>query len=35
MDYLEAMDGGDMDVTINHVVEVDAHGAIRYLPLPV
>ena len=34
IDYLHAMDGEDMDIMINHVIEVDAHQAIRYFPLP-
>ena len=32
--YVEAM-GDAMDAMINHVLEVDAEGAIRHYPLPV
>lgn len=34
IDYLETT-GNPMDAMVNHVLEVDAEGAIRYYPLPV
>ena len=33
IDYLEAM-GNPMDAMVNHVLEVDHDGAIRFYPLP-
>lgn len=35
MNFLTAMDGEAMDIMINHVIEVDAEGAIRFFPLPI
>lgn len=33
IDFLESMDDEAMDVMINHVIEVDVEGAIRFFPL--
>jgi len=33
--FLESMDDEAMDIMINHMIEVDAEGAIRFFPLPV